>query len=116
MREGLCALEVVEGAEEGVAAAVEPAVGDAESVADQGGEFEVRVAGPEADFGHFGGGEEAVICVAADQVGLFADREAVVADLGILLVWWCGYKRFGRVIRTGILFLISPGQLYGTGL
>ena len=32
--EGLCALQVVEGAEEAVFAAVEPGVGDAEPVAD----------------------------------------------------------------------------------
>ena len=80
--EALCALEVVEGAEEAVAAAVEPGVGEVQAVADQGREFEVGVSGPEADFGDFGGGEEAVVCVAADEVGLFADREAVVADLG----------------------------------
>ncbi len=80
--EGLGALGLVEGAEEGVAAAVEPGGGEGKAVADQGGEFEVRVAGPGADFGDFGGGEEAVVCVAADEVGLFADGEAVVADLG----------------------------------
>ena len=53
-------------------------------VADQGGELEVGVTGPKADFGDFGCGEEAVVCVATDQVGLFADGEAVVADLGWL--------------------------------
>lgn len=57
VREGFGALEVVECAEEGIFAAVEPGVGHGKAVPDQGGEFEVRVPGPETDFGDFGGGE-----------------------------------------------------------
>ena len=49
-------------------------------VADQGGEFQIVVAGPVADFIHFGGGEEAEIGVAAYEVRLFADGEVVGAN------------------------------------
>lgn len=80
--QGLRAPFVVERAEEAVFSAVQPRGGNGQVVADQGGEFEVVVAGPEADFRDFGRGEEAVVGVAADEVGLFADREPVVADLG----------------------------------
>ena len=50
-------------------------------VAYQGGEFEILIAGPGADFGEFGSGEESVVRVAADEVGLLTDRLAMVSDL-----------------------------------
>ncbi len=83
--EGLGAALEVEGAEEGVLAAVEEPGGGlyGEVIADQGGEFEIFVAGPLPDFGDFLRCEEAVVGVAADEVGLLADREAVVADLWV---------------------------------
>ncbi len=73
---------VVECAEEGVLAVLEPGGGlHGEVVADQGGEFEIFVLRPLADFGEFLRCEEAVVGVAADEVGLLADRAAVGADL-----------------------------------
>lgn len=54
---------------------------DGEVVADQGCEFEVVVAGPETDLFDFLGREEAVVGVAAHEVGLFADGETVVTHL-----------------------------------
>ena len=77
----LSALSVVEGAEEVVFAVVHPGRRNGEVVADQGGEFEVLVAGPLADLLDFGAGEEAIIGVAADEVGLLADCETMVANL-----------------------------------
>ena len=66
VRERLGTGRLVERAEEGVAAAVQPGgAGWGQAVADQGGEFEVGVASPEANFGDFGGGEKAVVGVAA---------------------------------------------------
>ena len=50
-------------------------------VAYQGGEFEILIAGPGADFSEFGSGQERVIRVAADEVGLLTDRLAMVSDL-----------------------------------
>lgn len=72
---------------------VEPGGRLGKVVADQGREFEVVVAGPLADSGDFGRGEEAVVCVAAGEGGLFADREAVLADLGISSVSLMGMLR-----------------------
>ena len=71
----------VERAEEAVFAAVQPGGCGGEVVADQGGEFEILVSRPETDFGELGRGEETVVGVAADEIGLFADGETVVADL-----------------------------------
>ena len=81
MREILGTLSVVEGAEEVVFTVVHPGRRNGEVVADQGGEFEVLVAGPLADLLDFGAGEEAVVGVATDEVGLLADSETVVANL-----------------------------------
>ena len=69
-----------------------------------------------ADFGDFGGAEEVVVGVAAYEGGLLPDCEAVVADLvGGGFVSFVGWGS-GMGLRTGIRFLISPGQVYGTGL
>ena len=73
---------LVQRAEEAVSAPVQPGGRHGQAVADQGREFEVLVPGPQPDLGHFLRGEEAVVGVAAHEVGLFADREAVVPDLG----------------------------------
>ena len=81
MGEVLRTLFVVEGAKEGVFAVVHPGGRNGEVVADQGCEFEILVAGPLADLLDFGAGEEAVVGIAADEVGLFADCETVVTDL-----------------------------------
>ena len=81
MGEGLGTLCVVEGAEEVVFAAMYPGCRNGEVVADQVGEFDVLVAGPLADLLDFGAGKEAVVGVAAGEVGLLADCETVVANL-----------------------------------
>ena len=81
MGEGLRILFVVEGAEEVVFAVMHPGCRNGEVIADQGGEFEVLVAGPLADLLDFGAGEEAVVGVAADEVGLLTDCETVVTNL-----------------------------------
>ena len=111
--ECLGTLVVVEGAEEVVFAVMHPGRRDGEVVADQGGEFEVLVAGPLANLLEFGAGEEAVVGVAADEVGLLADGETVVANLRFISQFFYGKH---DCIRTGILFRISPGNVYGTGL
>ena len=94
--EALGALFVFERAEGGVFAAVEPGGRDGQVVADQGGEFEVVVAGPEADLFDLLGREEAVVGVAPGEVGLLADRDAVVADLFGVSVGW----RWGSGFRV----------------
>ena len=109
----MSALSVVEGAEEVVFAVVHPGRRNGEVVADQGGEFEVLVAGPLADLLDFGAGEEAVVGVTADEVSLLADCETVVANLSFRQSILPYRHDF---LRTGILFLISPGNVYGTGL
>lgn len=50
-------------------------------VADQGGEFKIVVASPETDFFNLLRREKAVVGVAPDKVGLFADCETMVPDL-----------------------------------
>jgi len=71
-------------------------------VAYEGGEFEIVVPSPVADFVHFGGGEEAEICVAADEVGLFADGEAVVADWEALFQFSWPYVWDGSLLAMFI--------------